>query len=158
MDVELAKIVEGIEFQSDESQAFLNLSTGEVIIYTDEEIEAAENDEDLSGHAEWYREAVAQAKEYIENEDNYLPIPDKFDFNEYRVMEKFISRVPIEEQREELFNSIKGKGAFSRFRKELERFMLIDQWHKYKDEALLDFAKWWCEDNNINYQKLNIIR
>ena len=152
MEVELAKIVEGIEVQSDESQACLNLSTGEVIVYTDEELYAARESEDLSDHAEWYREAVERAKEYIENEESYLRLPTKFELNEYRMMEKFIESLPIEEQREELFNSIKGKGAFNRFRQGIERFMLIDKWHKYKDEALLEFAKWWCEDNNIKYK------
>jgi hypothetical protein len=41
-------------FQADERSAFLNLTTGEVVSVTDEELRAAENDEpleDFLGHA-----------------------------------------------------------------------------------------------------------
>lgn len=152
MEVKLASIADGIEFQADEAQSFLNLSTGEVVVFTDEEIDAASSDEDMSEHAEWYREAVTRAKEYIENEENYIPLPSKFDFHEYQVMEKFIGALPIEEQRDELFNLIKGKGAFSRFRQGLERFLLLDKWYKYKEQAIIELAREWCEDNRIKYK------
>ena len=54
--------------------------------------------EDWSVAHEWYREAVSRAKQFIENEDDYLPLPEKYGFNEYRVMEKFISRLPVQDQ------------------------------------------------------------
>ena len=120
MKVDLKKIVEGIEFQSDESRSYLKKSSGEVVLFTDEEIAAAESDEDLSVHAEWYREAIEQAKEFVNNEDDYIPLPSKFEFHEYSVMEEFILSLPIEEQRDELLSLIKGKGAFARFRQGLE--------------------------------------
>ena len=66
MKVDLKKIVEGIEFQGDESQSYLKTSTGEVVMFTDEAIAADESDEDLSVHAEWFREAVEQAREYYQ--------------------------------------------------------------------------------------------
>ena len=152
MEINLATIVEGIEFQTDESHSFLNLSSGEVATFTDEEIDAAENEEDMSDHPEWFREAIARAKEYLENEENYISLPSKFDFHEYRVMERFIGSLPIVEQREELSNLIKGKGAFSRFKQGLERFLLLDKWYKYKEQALIEFAKEWCDDNGIKYK------
>ena len=45
MKVDLKKIIEGIEFQGDESQSYLKISTGEVVLFTDEAITAAESDE-----------------------------------------------------------------------------------------------------------------
>ena len=42
--VKLSDIVEGSDFQSDERSSFLNLTTGDVVAITDEEIRAAEND------------------------------------------------------------------------------------------------------------------
>ena len=152
MEIKLAAIVEGIEFQSDESQSFLNLATGEVVIFTDDEIDAATSGENISEHPEWYREAIARAKDYIENEDKYIRLPTKFDFHEYRVMENFIGSLPTEEQRKELFSLIKGKGAFSRFRRGLERFLLLDKWYEYREQALVELAKEWCEDNKIQHQ------
>ena len=37
-------------------------STGEVMIFSDEELNAAEHDEDPTDRPEWYREAVARAR------------------------------------------------------------------------------------------------
>ena len=135
MKVDLNKIAEGIEFQSDESRSYLKKSSGEVVLFTDEAIAAAESDKDLSAHAEWYREAIEQAREFVNNEDDYIPLPSKFEFHEYRVMEEFIFSLPIEKQREELLSLIKGKGAFIRFRQGLERFLLQESWYQYRSGA-----------------------
>ena len=150
--VDLKKIVEGIECQSDESHSYLKISSGEVVLFTDDEIAAAESDEDLSVHAEWYRAAVEQAREFINHEDDYIPLPSKFEFHEYSVMEEFILSLPIEEQRDELLSLIKGKGAFARFKQGLERFLLLDEWYQYRDQALTELAKGWCRDNGIEIQ------
>ena len=152
MKVDLKKIIEGIECQDDEAHSYLKLSTGEVVLFTDEAIAAAESDEDLSVHAEWYREAIEQAREFINNEDDYIPLPSKFDFHEYSVMEEFILSLPIEEQRDDLLSMIKGKGAFARFKHGLERFLLLEKWHQYRDQALAELAKGWCRDNGIEFQ------
>ena len=150
--VDLKKIAEGIEFQSDESQSYLKISSAEVVLFTDEAIAAAESDEDLSVHAEWVREAIEQAREFINNEDDYIPLPSKFEFHEYSVMEAFIRSLPIDEQRDELLSLIKGKGAFARFKHGLERFLLLESWYQYRDQALAELAKGWCRDNGIELQ------
>ena len=147
--VNLSSIIEGIEFQGVESQAFLRLSTGEVVLFTDEEINTAERNEDMSDHAEWYIDAIERAKEFLKNEKDYIALPSKYDFHEYSVIEKFIFSLPIEEQQEELLGMIKGRGAFSRFRQGLARFLLVDKWYEYRDSALTEFAKDWCDDNKI---------
>ena len=150
--VDLKKIVEGIEFQSDESRSYLKISSGEVVLFTDDAIAAAESDEDLSVHAEWYREAIEQARVFINNEDGYILLPSKFEFHEYSVMEEFILSLPIEKQRDELLSLIKGKGAFARFKQGLERFLLLDEWYQYRDQALTELAKGWCQENGIEFQ------
>lgn len=143
-------IIDAVDFNSELSQSYLNKKTGEVCVYTDEELQAAEDNDDLSDSHEWYREAVSRAKLFIENEDDYLPLPEKYDFNEYRVMEKFISRLPVQKQADSLFRAIEGKGAFRRFKDTLERFALVDQWYEYKDQQLREFVEYWCEENEIN--------
>ena len=152
MKVDLKKIVEGIEFQGDESQSYLKISSGEVVLFTDDAIAAAESDGDLSVHAEWYRESIEQAREFINNEDDYIPLSSKFEFHEYSLMEEFILSLPIEEQRDELLSLIKGKGAFARFKQGLERFLLLESWYQYRDHALTELAKSWCRENGIEFQ------
>ncbi len=85
MKIKLSSIVTGMEFQGLESSSFLNLKTGEVILIADEEVRAAEIDEDTSGQAEWFKEAIANAKEFLENRDQYLELPSKYDIDEYRI-------------------------------------------------------------------------
>ena len=152
MKANLKKIIEGIEHQGDESHSYLKLSSGEVVLFSDEAIAVAERDEDLSEHAKWYRESIEQASEFLNHGEDYLPLPSKFDFHEYRVMEEFIGSLPIEAQRDELLSLIKGKGAFARFKHGLERFLLLDEWYQYRDRALTELAKDWCRDNGIEFQ------
>jgi hypothetical protein len=152
MKVRLTSIVEGIEFQGPESQSYLDLESGEVVVIADDEISAAEHDDDISNQADWYKEAIAQAREFLENQDRYIALPSDYDLDEYRIMEKFVYSIPIEEQREEMLSLIQGKGAFSRFRRGTERFLLKDGWYKYRDKAITKFVEEWCQENEIEYE------
>ncbi len=152
MKVQLSSIVKGIEFQGLESSSYLNIRTGEVILIADEEVRAAEIDDDISDQAEWYKEAIAIAKEFLGNQDQYLELPTKYDLDEYRIMENFVYSIPIQEQKDEMLNLIQGKGAFSRFRQGIERFLLKDKWYKFRDMEITKFVKEWCQDNDIQYE------
>ena len=63
--VKLSDLIEGMDFQSDEQSSFLNLTTGEVVSITDEELRAAENDEPLDDFPEWQHDAIRIAGEII---------------------------------------------------------------------------------------------
>ena len=149
MKVELSSIVDGIEFQGDESQSYLNKLSGEVLTITDEEMHIAESKKNISDYPEWMQEAITKAENYIKDQENYLILPTKYDLNEYRIMESFILTIPIEEQKNEMYGLIKGKGAFSKFKRGVDRFLLKDKWYEYRDNELSKFAKDWCEDNDI---------
>jgi hypothetical protein len=152
MKVKITSIVEGIEFQSLESQSYLDLESGEVVLIADEEIRAAEYDDEVSNQADWYKEAIAQAKEFLGNQNRYIALPSKDDLGEYRIMENFVYSIPTEEQRDEMFSLIQGKGAFSRFRQGIERFILKDKWYKFRDLEIAKFAEEWCQENDIEYE------
>jgi hypothetical protein len=152
MKVRITSIVEGMEFQGLESQSYLDLESGEVILIADEEIRAAEYDDEASNQADWFKEAIAQAKEFLENQNRYIALPSKDDLDEYRIMENFVHSIPIEEQRDEMFSLIRGKGAFSRFRQGTERFMLKEKWYKFRDLEITRFAVEWCQVNDIEYE------
>ena len=152
MKVKIEDIIDAVDFDSDMSESYLNIKTKQVYMFTDEDLRAAENDADLSDSAEWYREAVASAKHYLENQDDYLSLPEKYDFNEYRIIEKFIARVDIPKQSDMLYQSIQGKGAFKRFKIMLERLGVVGEWYKYRDEKLREFVEFWCQENNIDFE------
>lgn len=152
MKVKIEDIIDAVDFDSEISQSFLNRKTKQVCMFAYDEIQAAENSEDLSDSAEWYIEAVARAKHYLENQEDYLPLPEKYDFNEYRVIEKFISTVVVPKQVEMLSHSIRGKGAFRRFRTVLERLGLVEEWYKFKEQKLREFVEFWCQENTIEFE------
>ena len=148
--VKLSDIIEGMDFQSDERSAFLNLTTGEVVSVTDEELRAAENDEPLEDFPEWQHDAIRIAGEIIET-DHYLPLPDTFEINEYRIMERFCSSVDDEDMRVNLFNAIRGRGAFRYFKDKIHEYGITEDWYKYRDAALREIAVAWCEEHGISY-------
>ncbi len=80
--VKLSDLIEGMDFQSDERSSLLNLTTGEVVAITDEELRAAENDELLEGFPDWQHDAIRIARDIVETE-HYLPLPDRFEIHEY---------------------------------------------------------------------------
>ncbi len=152
MKVKIDDIIDAVEFDSDMTESYLNTKTEQVCTYTYEELQAAEENEDLSDSAEWYVEAVSRAKQYLENQDDYLPLPEKYDFNEYRIIEKFISNVAVPKQSEILSQAIHGKGAFRRFKEMLEKLELVDQWYKFREQKLREFVELWCKENKIDFE------
>src|SRR5262252_10165055 len=107
VQVKLTEIIEGMDFQSDEQSSFLNLTTGEVVAITDEELRAAEHDAPLEDFPDWQHDAICIAKDIVET-DHYLPLPDRFEIHEYQIMEQFCLSVDDEDIRDDLSDAIRG--------------------------------------------------
>jgi hypothetical protein len=148
--VKLSDIIEGMDFQSDERSSYLNLTTGEVVSITDEELRAAENDAPLEDFPEWQHDAIRIAGEIVET-DHYLPLPDKFEMNEYRIMERFCLSIEDDDMRDDLCNAIRGRGAFRYFKDRIHAYGIVEAWYRYRDDALRDIAVAWCEAHGIAY-------
>jgi len=148
--VELDKIIEGIELQSDETVSYLNKKTGEVVTITDQEFSAAEDNEPIEHFPEWEHENIKTAKEILETDD-YISLPSKFDIHEYNIMERFCLSITDEEIRDRMYRSIKGSGAFRRFKDNIHRYNIAEEWYKYRDEALKRIAIKWCEEKDIGF-------
>lgn len=148
--VKLEDIIDGIEMQTDESSSYLNIKTGEVVIISDEESSAAEEDKPIDSFPEWQHELINKAKEILRSND-YISLPSKFQVHEYRIMEKFCLSITDDQICDILYYSIKGSGAFQRFKDNIYKYNLKEEWYKFRDEAIKRIAIEWCEDNGINY-------
>jgi hypothetical protein len=148
--VKLSDLIEEMDFQSDERSAFLNRITGDVVSVTDEELRAAENDEPLEDFPEWQHDVIRIAREVVET-DHYLPLPDKFEINEYRIMERFCLSVDDDDMRNDLCNAIRGRGAFRYFKDRIRAYGITDEWYQYRDGALREIAVAWCDAHGIPY-------
>jgi hypothetical protein len=150
VQVKLKDIIEGLEFQSDECFSYLNTATGEVVSVTTEELRAAEEDEPLEDFPEWQHDALRIARDIVETE-HYLPLPDRFEINEYQIMERFCLSIDDEDMREDLCEAIRGRGAFRRFKDRMQLYGMDEEWYRYRDAALREIAVAWSAAHGIAY-------
>jgi hypothetical protein len=50
-----------------------------------------------------------------------------------------------------MYSSIKGSGAFQRFKKNIDLYGIANEWYKFKDEAYKEIAIEWCKINNLEF-------
>ena len=87
--VKLDDIIEGLEFQSDESNSFLDKTNGKVVLISDYQMSAAEDDDPIDDFPDWEQDLVRIAKEIVDETGNYIALPTKFEIHEYSIMENF---------------------------------------------------------------------
>src|SRR6266404_8111325 len=150
--VKLKDIIEGLEFLTDEGSSYLNTTTGEVVYVTTEELRAAEEEQPLEDFPAWQHDALRIARDIVET-DHYLPLPDRFEINEYHVMERFCLSVDNDDLRDDLCDAIRGRGAFRRFKDKVQAYGMAEDWYRYRDAALREMAMAWCEAHGIAYSE-----
>jgi hypothetical protein len=151
IQVKLKDIIEEMEIQFEESRSLLNITTGEIVLVTSEDLRAAENEEPFDHLPEWQQENLMVANDVVENFENYIELPTKYEVNEYEIMEDFCLTISDQRKQDILLRSIKGKGTFRRFKDQIIDFEIEDQWYSYRDECFKEIAIKWCQDNNVNY-------
>ena len=150
--VSLEEIVDHLNMVGDESSTYLNRKTGELVVLTDEELTEAEEREDMEDYPEWQRQRIALARDIQDSED-YLELPTKFDIHEYRIVEEFCRSVEPQELREQLLSKIRGSGAFGRFKREIYRLKIETDWYRFRDAELERIAMQWLEANEVAYRR-----
>jgi len=151
--LKLNDIIEGLEFQSDESSSFLDKTTGKVVLISDYEISAAEDGDPIEDFPDWEQDLVRIAKEIVDETGNYIDLPTKFDINEYSIMEKFCLSLNDSEMSDNLYSSIKGSGAFRRFKDAINEYDIADDWYKYRNDVLKEIAIEWCQAKGIEFDE-----
>lgn len=120
---------------NDASQAFFNTETGEIVWLSDY------MDSDV-------REEIA---DMIDESDAFLRLPEQWDINEYRMMENFIETVTDEMMQSRLYRTIQGRGAFRRLKDMVRGTEWEQKWYDFRDNAYVDVAREWCEENLPQY-------
>ena len=92
-----------------------------------------------------------EAIDIIENWHDYIKLPDKYEIHEYSIMEKFCYSIEDARLSNKLCNIISGRGAFRRFKDAIKRYNLEESWYAYRDEALREIARDWCQDNELPF-------
>lgn len=146
--IRLSEIIEALDSQSQEIHPYLNVKTGEIVMLTDRELGFDRDLDDASDES--VEDDAGSDREVVDSED-YIQLPGQFEIHEYGMMERFSLSLSNASQREALYYSIKGSGAFRRFRDNIHRMGIENDWYKYRDQQLKEIAVDWCKKNNIPY-------
>ena len=151
--VKLRDIADEMTGQFTEMSLLLSKKTGEVVLITDEVVCAAEYDDPLEAYPEWQHEMIEIAKDVMNNPEDYISLPSKYDINDYDIMRRFCASVEDEKKSNYLLYAIRGKGAFRRFKNAVDRLGMSEQWFAFRDEAYREIARDWCEYHSIEYEE-----
>ena len=148
--VKLSEIIDAIEFNSDGVESFINIKTSDICCITDDLMSIAEDESDTC--PDWQKDEIKIVKAYLENPDDYLALPSQHDVNEYEMMEDFASNQADEKIAGQLLISLRGQGAFRRFKDNVNLLDIEKEWYKFRDEKYKQFALEWCEENDITVE------
>ena len=151
----LSDLIEALEFDSPMHIMYFDRQTGRVVSVDRDVMSGVEegDEERLDGLPDWQKDEVEIARAVCDdNGERFIDAPDKFDFHEYRHMERFIATVEDGEAAEALWRAIKGRGAFRYFKDTANRLGLLDQWFRYRDGAMKEFVIAWAEANNVPFE------
>jgi hypothetical protein len=66
--------------------------------------------------------------------------------------EEFAAHLSSPRAREEVLDSLRGRGAFRMFRSAIKRLGIETAWYRYRDSALESIAKEWLEAHGVPYR------
>lgn len=141
--VPLRKIIDAVEMADDLWNQYFDIEKMEIVsVPSDISMNGEVDDDD--------EELIEQIEQ--EWQIRYFGLPSKYDIHEYSIMEKFIWSLPESRVRDELEQCIKGRGAFRRFKDNLIRFNMLEDWFEYQNQAYREIAIRWCETNGFKYE------
>lgn len=126
----LQDIVSGMNDNSYEMEWYLDLERAEVTFLSE-----------YDGEDDPLQELIIQD----ENEERFIPIPRKGSHEGWNQMERFIHSLDdLDEMAAELLhNTIRGRGAFSRFKDAVYTAGIQDRWYEFRDRENMAEALGW---------------
>ena len=140
--IKLDIVLEAVEMASDNCTYYYDMQEKESVCYMDPIFYGHDEENDDLGElieAEWMTRFIA--------------LPTRFEINEYNIMESFIEEeIPNESVQDYMFSRIHGKGAFRRFKEDVRKIGMEQDWYDYRDQAYRNVAIEWCDENGFNYE------
>ncbi|MBE3069518.1 MAG: hypothetical protein IMZ66_04705 [Planctomycetes bacterium] len=148
--VKLSAILEALEMQGDETHAFFDRQTGDVVVLSDEELRAAEDGDDPSDYPEWQQDNIEQANPIrADDGSRFVALPDRFEINEWEMMRDFALSVEDEAVSAALLDAIRGRGAFRYFKDQVHERGLAESWREFRAGRYRQIASDWCEAHGL---------
>ena len=115
----LDDLIDALEFAFDELSVRFDRETGRTVRVDEPLLRAVEDDDEetFKEGCAWPDEEVELARAIVNDQGGrFIKAPDKFDFHEYRHLERFIGSLADARAAEELWRAIKGRGAVRDFK------------------------------------------
>ncbi|NQN84955.1 hypothetical protein HO998_04910 [Streptococcus suis] len=79
----------------------------------------------------------------------FVRLPTYYDLNPYAFMERYVYYLPEGDLSDRLSRAIRGRGAFRRFKNELERCDRLEEWYAFETQCYKELVLEWCQENKI---------
>jgi len=139
MTIPLKQVIQAIEEASEVFTSFWDTKTGKTVYLADPLM------------TDMTDEGKALAAEMEDTPERFLRFPTKYEIHQYRIMEDFIDQLASGKAQEELVHTIRGKGAFRRFKQSVRFHGLEQCWYDHLAEAYRELAIRWCEEEGLEY-------
>ncbi len=148
--VSLKEVADTLEMLSETTEAYLVRETGEILVVNEDDHLALEDSDDTE-MPEWQRDHIARLREILDT-DRVVELPSSYDIDAWSIMEQFCYAMADAKLRDQLLDSIHGRGAFRMFRSTCERLGLLEDWYAFRREAIETIAREWLESSDIPFK------
>lgn len=93
----------------------------------------------IGGNAEFIDERTLEDIEV--NEQDYILLPTQYNIHEYQIMKDFALECPYEQMRDRMLASLRGSGAFRRFKDVVYYLGIRDDWFAYRTKRFSEIAE-----------------
>jgi hypothetical protein len=152
LPAKISDLILALDMPSEEFRTYFDLKRGACVSIEESMLSCLEEgeEEDPDDLSEWRKEEYEIAKEIVADDGSrFIPLPDKYEFHEYRVMEEFIRSIDDDEAANQLWRAIDGRGAFRYFKDTLHRLGIQQSWYDYLEEAQRMFVMEWAKENGV---------
>lgn len=145
MKVLLEDLIEAIEYEGELLKHYYNKKTG-VIVYEEDESTSLYKVSDIDhieDFEEWEQELIYSLCDIKNNPQDYIPLPNINELDEYKLMVEFCN---INNKKELVKDNIRE------IRRAIEDSGLINEWYKFRENKEKEIAINWCKINNIELE------
>jgi hypothetical protein len=134
--------------------SFLDKDTGEFYTVTAEDSPVIEGEDEVNWDdwPDWQRKYLQETKAAFDK-DEMIQLPTQWDIHEYRIMEDFCYSLSDDRISNDLLYAIRGSGAIRRFKDEIYRLRIEEDWYAFCKQAFAEIAIRWLEENEIDYKR-----
>lgn len=149
--VSLIELISEMEISFDEMTTYYHPKSGNFYSISNSAFAAAEDDEIVNNLDDIEDDEIKIAVDIYENGSDYLELPDKYEINEYEMLEDFSVSVEDDKASRMLQLAINGSGAFRRFKEMVHAHGLAQDWYTFRDAQYKKIAIDWCRTHGLEF-------